>query len=119
MGPELLSSPATGALMATFKNQFDVIIVDSPPLGAGIDPFILSTTTGNLLMVLRSGETDRKMAEEKLKLVDRLPIRILGVLLNDVSTTDGAYKYYNYVYDYHPDDDAVVSLPVSVGEDRS
>jgi len=119
MGPELLSSPAMGTLMATFKNQFDVIVLDSPPLGAGIDPFILSTTTGNLLMVLRSGETDRKMAEEKLKLVDRLPIRLLGVLLNDVRTTDGAYKYYNYVYDYHSEDDAIVSLPVSTSDHHS
>jgi succinoglycan biosynthesis transport protein ExoP len=119
LGPELLSSPAMGELMAALKTRFDVIILDSPPLGAGIDPFILSTTTGNLLMVLRSGETDRKMAEEKLKLVDRLPIRVLGALLNDVRTTDGAYKYYNYVYDYHPEEDAIVSLPVGAGNDRS
>jgi len=118
-GPELLGSPAMGELMATFKTQFDVIVIDSPPLGAGIDPFILSTTTGNLLMVLRSGETDRKMALEKLKLVDRLPIRVLGALLNDVSTTEGAYKYYNYVYDYHPEEEAIVSLPASAGTNRS
>ncbi len=119
LGPELLSSPAMGDLMATFKTRFDVIILDSPPLGAGIDPFILSTTTGNLLMVLRAGETDRKMAEEKLKLVDRLPIRVLGALLNDVHTTDGAYRYYNYVYDYHPEDDQIVSLPASAGNERA
>ena len=120
LGPELLSSPAMGEFMAHFKTKFDVIIMDSPPLGAGIDPFILGTTTGNLIMVLRSGETDRKLAEEKLKLIDRLPIRMLGAILNDINTSEGAYRYYNYVYDYHPeDDDSVLSLPAGVSSDRS
>ncbi len=111
LGPELLSSPAMGELVAHFKTQFDVVIMDSPPLGAGIDPFILSTTTGNLLLVLRSGETDRAMAEEKLKLADRLPIRVLGAVLNDVHTNQRAYKYYNYVYGYTPEDGAIAELP--------
>ncbi len=119
LGPELLSSPAMGELMAHFKTQFDVIIMDSPPLGAGIDPFILGTTTGNMILVLRSGETDRKLAEEKLKLIDRLPIRMLGAILNDINTSEGAYRYYNYVYDYHPDDESVLALPAGANGDRS
>jgi len=100
-----------GELIAHFKTEFDVVIVDSPPLGAGIDPFILSTATGNLLLVLRSGETDRIMAEEKLKLADRLPIRILGAVLNDVQTKHRAYRYYNYVYGYTAEDGKVLELP--------
>ncbi len=73
-------------LMAQLKSAFNVILVDSPPLGAGIDPFVLGAATGHMVLVLRSGETDRAMAEEKLKLVDRLPIRLLGAVLNDVDT---------------------------------
>jgi Mrp family chromosome partitioning ATPase len=53
-----------------------------------------------MVLVLRSGETDRAMAEEKLKLVDRLPIRLLGAVLNDVNTAESGYKYYHYVYGY-------------------
>ncbi len=117
LGPELLSSPQMGDLMAKVKNSHDVVIMDSPPLGAGIDPFVLATTTGNLLLVLRSGETDRQMAEEKLKLVDRLPIRVLGAVLNDVQTKDSAYRYYSYVYSYSPDDQAIAELPVAAGRD--
>lgn len=114
LGPELLGSPVMGELIASFKTRFDVVIVDSPPLGAGIDPFILSTVTGNMLLVLRSGETDRAMAEEKLKLADRLPIRILGAILNDVQTKQRAYRYYNYVYGYTPEDGAILELPAGV-----
>jgi capsular exopolysaccharide synthesis family protein len=96
-GPELLGSPAMGELMAQLKGQFNVIIVDSPPLGAGIDPFVLGTATGNMVVVLRSGETNREMAEAKLRLLDRLPIRVLGAVLNDIRA-GGVYQYYSYVY---------------------
>ncbi|MGE0352476.1 MAG: GumC family protein [Gemmatimonadales bacterium] len=103
-GPELLGSSAMQHLMAEMKTRFNVIIVDSPPLGAGIDPFVLGTSTGNLLLVFRSGETDRQMAEAKLKLLERLPVRVLGAVLNDISA-DGVYRYYSYLYGYSSEDD--------------
>nr|MBA2626526.1 polysaccharide biosynthesis tyrosine autokinase [Gemmatimonadales bacterium] len=117
--PELLGSNAMRALLADVKTQYTAIIVDSPPLGAGIDPFVLGTATGNIMLVLRSGETDRQMAEAKLKLLDRLPVRILGAVLNDISATDTAYKYYRYVYGYTADEEPAAQLaggPPEVGE---
>ena len=104
-GPEMLGSAKMSELMAQLKSAFNVILVDSPPLGAGIDPFVLGAATGHMVLVLRSGETDRAMAEEKLKLVDRLPIRLLGAVLNDVDTKQSGYKYYSYVYGYTTEDD--------------
>ena len=109
-GPELLGSAAMRELMATLKTRYNVIVIDSPPLGAGIDPFVLSTATGNIMLVLRSGETDRQMAEAKLRLLDRLPVRILGAVLNDISTSDHAYKYYRYVYGYTADEEGLGQL---------
>jgi succinoglycan biosynthesis transport protein ExoP len=108
-GPELLGSAAMSHLMAEMKTRFNVIIVDSPPLGAGIDPFVLGTATGHMLMVFRSGETDRQMAEAKLKLLDRLPVRVLGAVLNDIQA-DGVYKYYSYLYGYTSDEEGVRQL---------
>lgn len=96
--PELLASKRMIDLMATLGARFDVIIVDSAPLSAGIDPLVLATHTTNLLMVLRVGETDRKLADAKLKLVDRLPIRPLGAVLN-AATATGSYRYYAYNYE--------------------
>lgn len=99
-GPEMLGSSRMSDLMAHLKGAFNVVLVDSPPLGAGIDPYVLGAATGHMVLVLRSGETDRVMAEEKLKTVDRLPIRLLGAVLNDVDTRSSGYKYYTYVYGY-------------------
>jgi succinoglycan biosynthesis transport protein ExoP len=104
--PELLGSARMAQLMAELKGRYAVIIVDSPPLGAGIDPFVLGSLCGNMLLVLRAGETDREMAESKLQVVDRLPIRMLGVVLNDVRSGAGMYKYYSYLSGYAAEEES-------------
>jgi len=106
-GPELLGSVRMAELVAQLRSQFDVVLIDSPPLGAGIDPFVLGTHSGNMLIVLRSGETDRQMAEVKLRILDRLPVRILGAVLNHIHAGTGPYKYYSYSYGYASEEDEI------------
>jgi capsular exopolysaccharide synthesis family protein len=99
-GPELLGSARMVELMKRLTAQFQVVIVDTPPLGAGVDPFVLGTMTGNVVVVLRAGETDRQLAGTKIQLLDRLPTRVVGAVLNHINLEDGAYKYYAYEYPY-------------------
>jgi capsular exopolysaccharide synthesis family protein len=99
-GPELLGTARMRELLTMMRQRFEVVIVDSPPLGAGIDPFVLGTLTGNLVLVLRAGATERDLAEAKLQIVDQLPIRLVGAVLNDVRSTMNDYKYYSYSYGY-------------------
>jgi len=98
-GPELLASPAMRNLIANMRSRYRVIIVDSSPLGAGVDPYVLGTVTGSLLMVLRTGATDRDLAGAKLDVLHRLPIRVIGAVLNAVPAR-GAYRYYSYLSNY-------------------
>jgi polysaccharide biosynthesis transport protein len=116
-GPELLQSEVMAQFIASVKPHFDTIIVDSPPLGAGIDPFALAHVTQNLLMVLRVGTSDRKMASAKLAAMDRLAgVRQLGAVLNDVATT-GVFRYYSYLYGYKLDEGELrAQIPSQVGE---
>ena len=94
-GPALLSSAAMVHLVTQLRRAFDAIIVDSAPLGAGADGFALGTATGSLLVVLRTGVSDRELAEAKLGILQHLPINVLGAVLNDVRP-GGAYRYYSY-----------------------
>jgi succinoglycan biosynthesis transport protein ExoP len=117
-GPELLGSARMAELIETLRRDYEVIVVDSPPLGAGIDPFVLGTHTGNMMIVLRSGETDREMAEVKLRVLERLPVRILGAVLNHIHAGTGPYKYYSYSYGYTAEDeisDEKEQLPLPSG----
>lgn len=97
--PNLLGSAAMLELITHLKARYQVVLLDSPPLAAGVDPYLLATATGNLLLVLRTGRTDRALAEAKLHIVDRLPVRIVGAVLNGVQWTR-EYKYYAYLPGY-------------------
>jgi len=95
--PELLVSDRMGALIQTVRQKFDVVIIDSPPFIAGVDAYALAAAAGNILVVLRQGVSDRKLAAAKLSIVDRLPIRFLGAVINGVSA-GGLYRYYGTDY---------------------
>jgi polysaccharide biosynthesis transport protein len=95
--PELLSSPTMREMLAQVRQQYDSIIVDCAPLNAGVDAYAAGALAGNMVLVLRAGVTDCRLAEAKLKLADHLPINILGAVLNGVQTT-GEYRYYAYQY---------------------
>jgi capsular exopolysaccharide synthesis family protein len=110
-GPKLLGSPTMRQLMRDLRADYDVILVDSPPLGACVDPMILSTLTKNMVLVVRTGSTDRSLAESKLDALDRLPVRVVGAVLNDVAQ-GGPYRYYSYVAGYEVmDEESVEALP--------
>jgi capsular exopolysaccharide synthesis family protein len=109
--PELIASPALPALLSELVRDFSVIIVDGPPLSAGIDAFAIGAACENTLMILRHSKTDMRMAKTKLALLRRLPLRSVGVVLIDVKSM-GDYKYYGYDASYRalPEERAVATV---------
>jgi capsular exopolysaccharide synthesis family protein len=111
--PELLGTQAMVQLLAALRSRYDVIICDSPPLGAGIDPLVLGTATGNLLLLLRTGVSHRELTEAKLEVISRMPIRLLGAVLNDVPK-DVVFSYYSYYLPgYETSDEGKLALPAT------
>ncbi len=104
-GPELLGLPTMKALMDHARDRYEIILVDSAPLGAAVDAYLLGTLSGALLLVLRNGATDRELAETRLQELERLPIRLLGAVLNDVPGGYGPYRYYTYLPGYAAEDE--------------
>ena len=94
--PELLGSPSMAELVATLRSSYEAIVLDTPPLGAGVDAVMLGSLAGSLLIVLRLGRTDRELAEAKVESLQHLPVRLLGAVLNDVrdGSEYSAYAYY-------------------------
>jgi polysaccharide biosynthesis transport protein len=97
--PELLTSAALPKLVAELRSRFDIVLFDTPPLNAGIDAFAVGTAVGSLVMVFRAGRTQKKLAAAKLLLIDRLPIQLIGAVLNAVQL-DGEFQYYGYAAGY-------------------
>lgn len=93
--PELLGGPAMEQFLAQARATYDVVIIDTPPLGACVDPYVLAAAAGHLAVVLRTGVSERELMRAKLDALARLPIRMLGVVLNDVPAA-AAYRSYSY-----------------------
>ena len=102
--PELLASAALPALADQLRNNYTVVVFDTPPLSAGIDAYAIASAAHNLLVVLRVGETNRRLAAAKVKLVDRLPVRLVGAVLNCVKLT-AEFDTYRYAYGYGVDEE--------------
>jgi len=98
--PELLGSPRRVELLVRLRAMYPVIIVDSPPLGAGVDPYTLGTMTGAMMLVLRTGATNLDLARTKVAMLENLPIRVLGAVLNDVRLGQMYGEYYGYMAGY-------------------
>lgn len=98
--PELLATPRMQQLVAALASDFDCVIIDTPPLGAGTDAYAVGAACGQLAVVLRANCTNLKMAKAKLAVVRQLPIHLLGAILNEVKTDTSAYEYYSYDPDY-------------------
>lgn len=96
---ELLGSVRTSFLIRELKNRFDVIIIDSSPIIPASDALLLSSQVDGVVMVVKVGETDRKLAADAVQQLQHAQANILGVLLNQANITKGSYyKYYHSYY---------------------
>lgn len=111
--PELLATVAMSQFVMSLRTEYGAIIIDSPPLGAGVDPLILSSLSGSLVLVLRTGVTDRELASARLDDLSRLPIRVLGAVLNDVQA-GGLYRHYSYLPGYRSEDEDAGDVEVAL-----
>ncbi len=107
--PELLTSPRLAMLVEELRGSYDVVIFDTPPLAAGIDGYSIAAAAGSLLVVLRVGETERRMAAAKMRMFERLPVEIVGTVLNGIEF-QGEYEYYGYVGGYEAQDEPGTSV---------
>ncbi|MEQ8330602.1 MAG: polysaccharide biosynthesis tyrosine autokinase [Longimicrobiales bacterium] len=96
---ELLGSPRMRALLDRFREEYEVVILDSPPLNLVTDAAILGASADGVVLVARAGATEKgalRYAQEQLEAV-RAPIS--GVVLNDLDYS-GRGKYYGSGYGY-------------------
>jgi polysaccharide biosynthesis transport protein len=110
---EVLSSPLTLEMLRKLREDFEYVIVDSPPILSVADSRILATITDAVVLVTRAYETPYEIVRRARALLYGAGARILGVALNDVNIHKegyggkyGYYHQYGYGYgsDYKPDE---------------
>ncbi len=97
---ELLDSDRMKELLNKWKKEYDIVLLDSPPLMTVSDSRILASEVEETLLVASYGETNRHMIAQTSELLKQLSIKALGYILNKVDIHK-EYGYYGYYYGYY------------------
>lgn len=91
---ELISTDATVELFKQLRERFDIIIVDTPPVGLVSDARILMDMADCNLYIVRAGVTVKEHFELTINNLLEQEVGCLGLVLNDVATAPKGYGYY-------------------------
>jgi polysaccharide biosynthesis transport protein len=93
----LLESPAFGQLLDRLSREYDLIVVDSPPLGAVTDSLLVAERVDEVVYVCRFNRAYRKHIRQYIQMLQNGKTELLGVVLNGLSPRRIEY-YSNYRY---------------------
>jgi capsular exopolysaccharide synthesis family protein len=94
---EIFRSPRFQALLDQAREQYDYVVVDTPPLVPLFDSVLLSRFVDGLIVVVAANQTPRKLLGDVLELIDAS--KVLGIVFNgDDRATYGRYGSYSRHY---------------------
>ncbi len=96
----LLSGTRMRVLLGELQEQFDIIVLDTPPVLATADASIVASLTDGVLLVVRAGTTDRNAAQRAYQQLSNVGARVVGTVLNDPGGEVAKEGDYYYPYDY-------------------
>jgi len=98
---ELLNSKKMKELIERVRAQYDLIVIDSPPILSVTDPVILATFADGVVVTIRASSTPRPAIKKGIQQLSEVGGKVLGCVLNDVNFEKESYYYSNYRYYYH------------------
>lgn len=101
---ELLGSKRMKRLMEEASRQFDMILIDTPPVIAVTDAAVIAQDVDGVILVLASGEVNKDYAQRAKEQLDKVGAKILGAVLNKADMQTSDYYYYYY---YHGSDETM------------
>jgi polysaccharide biosynthesis transport protein len=104
---EMLGSNVMKSFLAQWREQYDHIVIDTPPVLSVTDAVLLSVDADAVVLVIRSGRTTKEALRRSRELLTQVNSRLMGVVVNavDLQSPD-AYYYYGSNYSAYYDDSA-------------
>ena len=111
------------------KEEYDLILFDSPPILSTADAAILGSKMDGVLLVYRVGSVSRGLLKRAVTQLEQAKCNFMGVVLNgmrpEISPDFQDFKYYKYYYSYSEQDEKgrkgkgwLGLLPLFTGKDR-
>ena len=96
----LLSGTRMRVLLQELQEQFDIIVLDTPPVLATADAGIVASLTDGVLLVVRAGRHRPERGPAGLPAARNVGARVVGTVLNDPGGEVAKEGDYYYPYDY-------------------
>ena len=97
---EILGSRAMQVLLIKLKQDFNKIIIDSPPLAGVTDSLVTAKAVDGVVLVVRAGKTARGIVGTAVESLQGIGAKVLGAVLNCYDTTTDGYYYSRHYYGY-------------------
>ncbi len=98
---ELFCSLEFDKLLSELKDNYDYVIVDTPPINLVSDALTISQKCDGILLIVRTSVTTYEAFKKTLSSAEKLKINVLGSVMNGVgSRNDKYYSYNKYKYRY-------------------
>jgi receptor protein-tyrosine kinase len=95
---ELLGTVRFSRLLARFREEFDYVVIDAPPVMLVSDPAILSTQGDGVLLVADAQKTRKSSVRRSVRSLTDVGANVLGTVMNNVDVSSKQYYYGNYNY---------------------
>ena len=98
---ELLAGPRLKALVDDAAEQFDIVVLDAPPVMGLADAPLISWVATGAILAIEAGRTSRAQARAAIRRLRMANARLLGVVLTKFDARQATYGYgYSYTYEY-------------------
>ncbi len=93
---EMLDSRMMTQILASLRQNTDLVIIDSPPVLPVADASIIGSRCSGAVMVVDSGKTRTEIARRAVATLERANVQVAGVILNKLGAKQAAGYYYYY-----------------------
>jgi len=91
---ELLGSRRMEEIIAVLTQRADMVLFDAPPVIAVIDAVVLGSKVDGVLLVINAGGTKRDHAQRAKAQLEKVNVRVIGAVLNNVPFDASLHRYY-------------------------
>lgn len=95
---ELIASARMREVLRTLTDQYDMVLIDSPPVFPITDSAILAPAVDGVVLVVRGHRTNRQVTTEALERLHFMKANVVGCVLNGVDPGSGYYRSYSYYF---------------------
>ena len=108
---ELLGSQQMSAVIESWRNQFDYVLIDTPPAVPITDPVVLSRKVDAVIVVVRFAVTSQPCIQRTIRLLRDVRAPRLGVLVNAMDLRSPEYFHYSGFYGRYGREPGTSQLP--------